>query len=260
MSLSNWIHFLRDEIQLLLKSRNPLLWIAVGLWLSSALRTQYGNIYHRHSASDILTSVFFEIIGIVSLLCFLRWRGKLSYSFIALYALMAFVGTAILLYLYLKNYGLTLIQAETYLAITFLLDALLMTLSIPMFILAVQHLLFTIKMENKLKAMSVADLLRDHFEATRVYWECAKAKDSALVKIERAASLDSAWTMHELKKRDSHLEELIKGMGNSDDDVRNKAADEIITNYGESALGPLERNWKVRESRYFSKQPRAKEP
>ncbi|MDO8513979.1 MAG: hypothetical protein Q7S50_00345 [bacterium] len=251
--LKNYHAFLWNEILLLLKSRNRLLWIVIGLWLTTTIRTQYGNFHNHDGAIDILTSLAVEIIGLVALLSFLRWRGKLAYTFIALYALVAFFATVFLIYLWVENLGLSLIQAEPYLVTTLSLDVLITVLSVPMFILAVQHLLFTIKMENKLKTMSIPDLLRDYFEATVVYWECARANDSSLAKIERKAGLDSTWTLYELKKRDPHLEELVKGMANEDDEVKNKTADEVIEKYGEKVLDPLKRNWKVRESHYFSK-------
>ncbi len=255
MDFTRWIEFLRDEIRQYLRSKNPLLWVVFALWLTSTIRTQYGNFYRNDGALDILTSLGFEIIGLVAFLCFLRWKGIISYSFIALYAVLTFIGTVGLIYLHTLTMELLFLGIDTFITITFALEILIVALSIPMFILSSQYLLFTIKMENKLKNMSITDLIHDLFEANAVFWECEKDKDPKLSKIQRGALLDSQWAMHELKKRDPKLEELVRGMTNSDTEARDKHGEKIVEKYGRKALLPLERTWNVRESHYFSKNP-----
>lgn len=242
-----------DETKQLLKSKSPLLWVTIGLWLTSSIRTQYGNFHNNDGALDVFISLSLEIVGLVALLSFLRWRGKTSYIFIAGYALVAFVGTMLLLHLYLTNLGFELLKTDTYLLTTFLLEIIIVALSIPMFVLALRYLLFTVKMERKLKAMNVDNLLRHYFESTRVYWECVKAKNPSWTKIEKEAQLEASWAIYELKKRDPQLEDLIKGMSNPENGVKDKTADKIIEKYGRHTLQPFEKDWSFKDSPYFSK-------
>ena len=250
----NWFVATLEHTYAYLKSGFIFPWLVLGAWASSTARTQFSHFHKHDGVIDILTSFTLEVIVLFALVYAMTWKGRFSYSMLALFAGISIFAPIALFYLYVRNWAFTrmMLTADWGYLVTVALEVLIVTFSIPVLVLSIRYLRHGIGMQNKLEKMSTADMLRMHIEANVVYGECVRSGDKNLAKVQRKTQTDSNWTKYELQNRDPQIEVMLNRMGDdSNKEAMNEAADALLEKYGEEALDPIRKDWPIRESHYF---------